>query len=285
MATSLPAEDDEIGSTRPHHRRRVGTYRCWSCRTARRSLVSTAIVVVGAVLGGPLLAACSAATVAARGGGVLVGEDAHQVVDAALMAAKHAGTVHYVLVSRRGRTTETITGDAGLSSGRQIVTTSSGTVEAMLVDATAYVKGDATGLESVLGLTSAVAGKYKDAWISLSRDDEPYLAVVDAVELDHVLAQVTPSGSLVLLQPARLTRGNERTVGVKGGLPSPVQGASGSSTLYVSTSSPSVPVRFTGTAGTGSKAVHDEATFSQWGHTIDLSAPSGAVSYQSLPSQ
>lgn len=241
--------------------------------------------MLGLGLLGLLVTSCSDTTVSSHGGGALTGKDAQQVVRLALRAAKAAGSVHYVLVSHRGGTSETISGDAGLASGRQSVMSGGDRVQALLVNGTAYVHGNAAGLENVLGLTSAVAGKYEQSWISLVRYDQPYASIVDAVLLDHVLAQVTPSGSLTLVQPGSARPGQGTAVGVRGGLPSPVQGASGWSSLDVSTSSPTVPTRFTGVAGRGAKAVQDQATFSDWGRSLDLSVPAGTIPYESLPTE
>ena len=241
--------------------------------------------MLGMGLCGLFVTSCSGTTVSSHGGGTLTGKDAQQVMRLALSAAKAAGSVHYVLVSHRGGTNETITGDAALAGGQQSVVTGGDHVEAILVNGTAYVHGNATGLENVLGLTSAVAGKYEGSWISLVRYDQPYTSIADAVLLDHVLAQVTPSGSLTLVQPGSAPQGQRTVVGVRGGLPSPVQGASGWSLLDVATSSLTLPTRFTGVAGQGSKAVHDQATFSDWGRTFDLSKPTGAIPYESLPTE
>jgi hypothetical protein len=241
--------------------------------------------LAGAAVAAALLAGCSTAVVPPGVGGTLAGDTARQVVSAAMLAARRAGSVHYVLDSRRAQRTESITGDASATEGIQDVTSGSHRVEAMLVGRTAFVRGDAVGLENVLGLTSAVAAKYEGEWISLVSDDPPYASVVNAVLLGHVLEQVIPTGPLSLAPPAPPPGGSRTTVlGVRGGLPAPVRGVVGTSTLYVSSASPTVPVRFTGSSGKGSTAVHDDASFSAWGRPLALSPPTGAVSYELLPS-
>jgi hypothetical protein len=235
-----------------------------------------------AMAGGMLALGCGASTVSSAGG-ALAGHTANEVAQLAVQAAKRAGSVHYVLVSSDAHSSETITGDSSMAEGRQIVTSGSAHIQALLVRGVAYVNGDATGLQSALGLTPAVAAKYAGDWISLTRDDPPYASVVAAVRLDHILGQVTPSGPLTLLQPAD-TSGRGASVGLSGGLPAPVQGATGTSTLYVSVRSPTLPVRFTGRARSGRNVVHDEATFTGWGRPLELSAPAGAISFESLPS-
>ncbi len=235
-----------------------------------------------ALCSGIVACGCGAPTVSSAGG-ALAGHSADEVVQLAMQAARRAGSVHYVLESATSHASETITGDASTTEGRQTVSSGSHHVEAVLVGGVAYVTGDEAGLQSALGLTSAVAAKYAGDWISLTRNDPPYASVVDAVRLDHVLGQVTPSGALTLVGPGSSAAGGT-SVGLRGGLPSPVQGATGTSTLYVSTTSPTVPMRFTGRGGSGGNTVSDEVTFSGWGRALRRGVPTGAIAFESLPS-
>lgn len=220
------------------------------------------------------------------GGGALAGRTATGVLDAVTGAVHRAGTVHYVLASTAKGATETISGDAGMNEGEQSVASASGHIQAMLVGGVAYVEGDASGLESAMGLTNASATKYAGQWIAVDKGERPYQSVVDAVLLDRVLAQVSPSGPLALIDPSVITVHASRTrvVGVRGNLPSSVHGTRGTAVLDVSTASPTVPVEFVGTTTGSSGSVKATVTFSDWGTPLALTAPAGAVPFASLAS-
>jgi hypothetical protein len=216
--------------------------------------------------------------------GDLNGKTPTQILSAATAAAKKAASAHYVLTAVQGKETQTISGDASQSEGRQSVVQGSEHIQVVYVGGIAYVQGDSGGLTSAMGMTATVAKSYANKWIAVHSTDSLFKSIVSAVSLAGTLEQLNPSGKLTLTDVK--TVGGQQVIGVKGGLPgTPQSGVTGTSTLFVSTSKPTIPVKFSGTATEGSQHVVDTGTFTDWGKALHLTAPSGAVAYSSLPTK
>jgi hypothetical protein len=239
-----------------------------------------AIVLLAAIA--VLSAACGATNTSSgatkAGVGVLNGKTGAQILSAATAAERKVGAARYVLTATSGSQHQTISGDASGNNARQTVTLGSQNVQVIEVGGAVYVEGNAAGLGSAMGLSSATASKYADKWISVQKTDSVYSAIVDSVSLDKTLSALAPTGKLTLTAP--LTVGGRQAIGVHGGLPQGTQsGVTGSETIYVASTDPTVPLEFKGTASTG---VTDVGTFSHWGETLHLSVPSPTVPYTTV---
>lgn len=239
-----------------------------------RLALAAGVLVTGAALG-----ACSSGSQE----GTLAGKTPAQIVSAALAAARAEGTVHFTLNAAGSSTQESVVGNAGLVEGEQELTVGSDQVEAELVGGAAYVDATAGFLQKDLGLPARVAAAYAAKWLSLAPADPLYTQISQTVTLASVLKEVTPVGTLRASPPS--TVAGRTVVALIGGLPGPARaGTTGTSRLYVSTLSPNVPVGFSGEASdsTGMR-VTDVGSFSDWGGALQLTPPSGAVPYDSLP--
>lgn len=225
------------------------------------------------------------ALAAACGGGVsgpLAGKTPAQILSAALTAASHSSGFHYVLRADNANQHETITGDAAPNGGIQTVASSPDNVVVEVIGTAVYVKGNAGGLQNTIGLPATSATKYAGQWISVKPTDSLYQPVTQAVTTSGVLGELEPKGHLT---EAPKTFNGTSAVAVSGGLPGAAQsGVTGSSTMYVSAASPTVPIGFTGTAKNNGQTVTDDGTFSMWGEQVPLSAPTGTiVPFSSIP--
>jgi hypothetical protein len=140
----------------------------------------------------------------------------------------------------------------------------------------------------MMGIVTAQAPKYAGKWIAVHSSDSLYNGISQAVLLDTALAQLTPGGTLKLTDTT--TVAGRQVIGVHGGLPGPAQsGVSGSTTLYVATSKPTLPLSFSETAtsksSTGTQHGVDTGTFSNWGVKVKLRAPTGTVAFSSIPTK
>ena len=71
--------------------------------------------------------------------------------------------------------------------------------------------------------------------------DSLFKSIVSAVTLAGTLAQLNPTGTLTVTAPT--TVAGRQAVGVKGGLPgTPQSGVTGTTTLFVAASDPTVPL-------------------------------------------
>ncbi len=263
-----------------------------SCTTVAR-MSKIVVGVVGVVL---MLAAasCGSSSPTANKGssktpttasvGTLTGKTGTQILKAATTAANKAGSTHYVLSAVEGTSSQTISGDAARSEGQQTVSQGGQHIQVIYVGGVAYVQGNASGLTSAMGFAAAVATSYANKWIAVHSTDSLFKSIVSAVTLAGTLAQLDPTGTLTVTGPT--TVAGRQAVGVKGGLPgTPQSGVTGSTTLYVAASDPTVPLKFAGTASEGSEHVTDKGTFTAWGKALKLTAPASSVPFSSVPTK
>jgi hypothetical protein len=213
-----------------------------------------------------------------------------RLVQSALSSTIHGGSFHYVSRFTSGGQTQTTVGDAGPSSGRQVITIGSDTFTVLVVGTSCYFQGDARQMVQNLGVPTSVASAHAGQWISLAPGDVPYQSVYVAVTTRSAIK------SNVAFAPRQevgtSTRGGLRVVGITGSMinqtvSGQLQRAKGKAMLYVTTSRPHLPVEYTenGKIGAaGSKLVTSKLvmTFSKWGEAVSVTAPKGAVSFASL---
>lgn len=229
-----------------------------------------------ALAGGSVLAGCGGSA-----DGSLAGKSAPQILSLALAAAGTERGVHYQLQATTPSEHETIVGDAGSTEGLQQLTNGANQVEVELVGGTAYLQGNAGGLQNTLGLPATTASAYTGRWISVAPTDSLFQPITQAVTVRGIFDQLSPTGTLHTSVPGKVQ--GQEVVAVIGGLPGSVaQGVSGQAVLYVSTSRPDLPVAFEGTASNSKEKVTDVGVFDRWDERLALSAPSGAVPYASL---
>jgi hypothetical protein len=212
------------------------------------------------------------------------------ILKSVLAAVGSAGSFHYVSSSTSSsptatRLTQVTVGDAGPSSGRQVITIGTSHFEVVVVGSTAYFKGDAVATSASLGLSAALARTYAGRWISLVSGDQPYQSVYAAVTASSAIADnitFTPRSEL-----AAAKIGGTDVIGLRGGLtPIDGQAAKGIATLYVTAGRRHLPVRYVekGTVGSGpSRAtLNFQIAFSAWGNPVSVPAPTGVVPFSSL---
>jgi hypothetical protein len=119
-----------------------------------------------------------------------------------LAAARSEHSLHWTEHEVLGKALIESSADVNLSSGTQVVETKlgqqSGRVGIVLVSRTAYVEGDAFGLQANLGLTQAQATKYAGRWISIPKGDAVYAQTASGLTLGSIVRGMTPSGKLTL---------------------------------------------------------------------------------------
>jgi hypothetical protein len=235
----------------------------------------TCLLVLGSLA--VLAAACGGAATNA-----LVGQTPTQVLDKTLAAAKTSGSVHFVLLGTQMGKTETITGDVSGRDGREVISEGSVKIQAEVIGGKAFIEGNLGGLEDQIGLPAAAAKTYSGKWISIASSDAPYPSVTKAVTIASTLSQIRPTGHLKLT--ASTTKAGQSVIGVAGGLPGQAStGTKGSATLYVSTSSPTVPIVFSAEQTSSGVKETDVGTFSRWGKALGIVAPTSSVAFASLP--
>jgi hypothetical protein len=258
-------------------------------RRARTVLVIVVVVVLALAAGIGALIAQQTNTTVSTVPGSSSSPAATQILRTALAAAKRVGTFHYVATSSvtgpQGYTQKTL-GEAGVDSGRQVITLAAQRFVVLVVGSACYLKGNAAALMANLGLPSSTASAHVGQWISLTHADGPYASVYAAVTASSALADnitITPRHQL------RDTRIGGRSVQVITGAIAPLPGAGGQSqtpkgtaTLAVRAGGSHLPVRYTERGSIAKQKSVSTVTFTGWGDTVNITAPSGAVAYSSL---
>jgi hypothetical protein len=192
---------------------------------------------------------------------------------ASLAAGKAQGSVHYIARARFGTQAVTIKGDAAVDRGRQQITfTKAGRVghaTVLVVNNTAYIKGDAFTLVNYMQISGTLANR----WLSLAHTARGFTTVAEAVRLGSTLAELKMTAPLRIV-PGRSV-GGTRTIGISGKAP---QGSlTVVATLYVRVGKSPLPVEQLSTESGGAS---DSVTFSRWKEKVTVVAPSAATPLQ-----
>jgi hypothetical protein len=213
----------------------------------------------------------------------LAGMSGSQVLQAALQAATGQGAVQVSQqISAFGALKISTTFDLNLTTGRQTVSGGPlGTATVLQLPGVAYLKASAKFLYRSLGVSQTQAGSLANQWIAFRPADSGYQDVSQDDTLASLLHDIAPTGPLVLGSPTTID--GMSVVGISG-VPSADQvgsgsGATGREVLYVSTSSPNLPVEVSLHANEdGIVGASSTLFFSQWGKPVSVVAPSSSVS-------
>lgn len=191
------------------------------------------------------------------------------------LAATTSSTVHYASTATQSTTTMAVTGDAGPASGSQTVRLGTGTISIFVIGGISYVKGNATGLQKLVGFGASQAAPLAGQWIAFATDNAAFASVVVGVRSADVVKELALHGSLALGHPRTLD-------GV------PAEAIEGTQTigrrsvpvvLYVRAHGTHVPLEEDSfdTHGRHTGALH--VVYSGWGEPVRPLAPSATVTF------
>lgn len=191
-----------------------------------------------------------------------------------IAAAKAQSSVHWEQKGIFGRSLVSYVTDSGTTEGIQQATFKIGKATAHLtievIDKADYAKGNAAGLELVVGLTKAQATKYAGQWISITSDDKAYAPTSQAVTLPSLVPTLSPRGHLA--QAAAKLHG-QKVVAVRGTF-----GKGKKKTVEVlvapATGKP-LPLEFDVATPGMQSLVH--TTFSKWNEAVSVTAPASST--------
>jgi hypothetical protein len=210
---------------------------------------------------------------------------ARSLLRSSLAAARAKGSFHYVSRFTQQGVTQTTIGDAGETSGRQVITLGPETFTVLVVGPACYIEGNAGALADQLGLPSTVAAGHAGQWISLAPADVPYQSVYAAVTTRSALADNIDIAPHRRLGPT--VQGGRRVIGVTGPMTDisvggQTQKAKGTAYLYMTASGHHLPVLYSERGTVGGHRTVAAITFSDWGAPVVVTAPAGAVPFSSL---
>jgi hypothetical protein len=185
----------------------------------------------------------------------------------ALANAVKAGWVHEVEHASAPGHSFSMDNDIATAEGRQIIDTDGAHAKVIVFKDEAYIYGDKKAIADYFQLSSTDPAKYANKWLSISSASSGYATVSKAVTLKSDFLNVTIPG--VVTEGRPVTLNGQQVIPIHGGAPKTSTAPAIKATLYVTTSSPVRPVELhlTSTSETVT------ATWSKWGHVVDLKAP------------
>lgn len=202
-----------------------------------------------------------------------------QILNDSLVTAAATANFHYRAVWQTSGLTQTIVGDARLSSGTQSVSVGGARFSAELVDQVVYFRGNPAALRDQLGLPTTTASADAEKWISLQQSDEPYQAIEEGLTTETALSQV-------LIVPRTVSPGHPApgmSVRINGQIPPGTrnQVVTGSARLDVSART-KLPSSYLARGSNGGQPWSASITFTRWGEDVPVTTPAGALSFGSL---
>ncbi len=206
-------------------------------------------------------------------------------VTASLAAANKQQSVHYNATSKAGTQSITLTADAGVSSGQQIVVVkkgkTTGHIQARYVTSGVYFKGDVYGLEAYLGMPASLAPTYAGKWIVFTSTDTDYAQITKALTLSAAVAQISMTGPYT--SGGTTTAGGKAASAVKAFTSTlSSAGKKGPATVYIAAKGTPLPIKFTGAGTESGKKTTGVVSYSKWNETINLVTPTGAIPASSI---
>ena len=191
------------------------------------------------------------------------------------LAAATSSTVHYASTAAQSSGTMAVTGDAGPASGSQTVRLGTGMISIFVIGGISYVKGNATGLQKLVGFGASQAASLAGQWIEFATDNSAFAQVVVGVRSADVAKELALHGSLALEHPRTL-----------GGVPA--EAIEGTQTfghrsvpvvLYVRARGTHLPLEEDSVDAHGGHTSALHVVYSGWGETVRPLAPAATVTF------
>jgi hypothetical protein len=185
----------------------------------------------------------------------------------ALKDAVAQGSVHEVELATAPGHSFSMVDDIAAASGRQIINSDGAHAEVLVVKDVAYIYGDKKAVADYFQISTTDPGKYANRWLSIQSTNSAYATVTNAVTIKSDFTDVTIPGTVT--RGASTVLNGQQVVPIKGSAPATATSAKINATLFVTTSSPVLPVELR----LISKSETVTATWTKWGHRVTLSAP------------
>jgi hypothetical protein len=184
---------------------------------------------------------------------------------------------HYIAIYPE---TETIVGDAGRSSGQQVVTyKSSYGVEAFTLvlgdTGTLYFQGNAPAVEDQLGVPASKTPAIENRWVSLVAGNGPYpeLASGMTVAEQGVFLPMTPISTASVKVGGRIATQISGTATVDD---------PGAAAVFDVDARTHAPLLYSATTATAGGIANSTDAFSAWGMQVSVTVPSTAIAWSTV---
>jgi hypothetical protein len=208
------------------------------------------------------------------------------VEEAALASLKAGPTVHIDVTSvDASNDTTSFSDDATATGGQQFITINgTGHATILYLNNVGYLKANESALTGYFGVPATQAAPLEDRWLSFSPGDTlgttSYSGLVDGITLSSVASEIQLSGPDTVSGPEKVN--GQSVLAVTSPTPASEQLPSSARMILYVAASGSRPVleKLSGVGG----GVEDQYSFSDWGESLNLTAPSDALPVSSLGS-
>lgn len=194
------------------------------------------------------------------------------VLKAAKAAMLKESGVHIVVDSRSGKTTSAIIVDIGTSSGVETITSGKESVTIEVTPKWAYLSGSASGLTTVMGLTSAEQKKVGSSSVSMKAGTTPYKNLKENLTVS-ILPTLLPvaKGTSFSVGGGSNSKDYQLTWSTAATSSEPKT----KSVLTISSGSKTLPLDEVISSSTGGGTT----VFSKWGENVSVKKPASLVTY------
>ena len=240
-------------------------------------------LVAGVLMAGAAAVAVAAVALAPAGASSHASASADTGASASTLykeavATTHGWSVHYASNSTSSNQTLVESGDAGPASASQTVTMGKGTISILVIGGFTYVKGNATGLQNLAGLSSAQAIEAAGQWIEFATDNTAFAPVVQGVRSSDIAKELAIKAPLSLGHPRTLD--GQAVDAIEG--TQTFGRTSRHVVLYVRARGTHVPVEEDSVNAEGKPSSDEHIAYSKWGERIRPQAPKATISIGSI---
>ena len=276
--------------------------RHWQTRTNATALTMSALLGLGALAGcsgsspaspaatasasqsgSPSRPSAGASARSAQGTQAPATQSAPALLSSARAALRAGVSVHVVNTESTPQGSITDSNDDTASGGRQVITIDgTGHVTILLIAGIDYVQADANGLADLFQVPQPQADEFAGQWIALKSGGKlgasTYADVTAGITLSSVASELDLNGTPVLADPTTIA--GQRVVGIQTPLPASDQlPAAARQVLYMTDNSLLRPVLL---EVTNAGSYKNQMSFSDWGETLHLAAPTNAIPASSV---
>jgi hypothetical protein len=212
-----------------------------------------------------------------------VAQSAPTLLSGAQAALRAGGSVHIDTTEGTSQGSIAYSDDATASGGRQVITIGgTGHATIMLIAGVDYVQADATGLADLFEVPQPQADEFAGQWIALKSGGKlgasTYDDVTAGLTLSSVASELDLNSTPTLAAPT--TVAGQRVIGIQTPLPASDQlPAAARQVLYITDNSLLRPVLL---EVTNAGSYKYQMSFSDWGETLRLTAPTNAIPASSV---
>jgi hypothetical protein len=202
----------------------------------------------------------------------LTGLTASQIANLSLTSAQVKGSCTNVSVGKATGFTFGSSTDSGRLDAQEELTINKATGVVRLVKGALFTKESQQIIRLQFGISDS---KYANKWISIPRSSKHYVPFSSGLTFDSMIAQVRPSGKLTESKVGTLH--GVKVIAINGSPNAELGLTTGAETLFVSDTSPYLPVEIAASGRSQGVPTTLVVTFSNWGRSVTYATPAGAI--------